>query len=574
MVEKMVRIIGKIGLLVIGFFVMHIDARITMKIRSENETHNQVIVGQPFTLEVIIDDVYGSVQAPIIKGLDGCICQLVGTYSTSINGKATARYSYNIRIDKLGTYIIGPAIVRHQQQELISNQLQVSVVKDLGVVAQKNKANAADSSRAFLRLVLDTEAAVVGQKISCALRFYFQDSSLSLQSIGVPELSHFDVKEISKSQSGIAEIDGEQYHYGQWQWDMYPTKQGELIIPAYSADYEIPNKENNHMLGGFFMFIGNRVEHKRVYSNAASIKVSPLPQYNGQVDAVGSFERFSADIKPGIAKEGEGMVLTLEIEGNGNLQAIAVPKLKMPDVLKYYDSKNEVISPQYDDELPKKRFEFIVQGMKAGTYEIPEQLFTYFDTEKNMYVTLVTCPLAVSIMPGMINSKKIESYTNEDPTILPMPDNSDISDINNVGVWYPVSEREPLQWWLFQILFMLPFLYVGYPIIFERFVVLTGNSARFIRRRAFKQARKKIKHSMQYNQKQALYSIFVELFQTTDIHSIETIFQKKGLLDLLNEWNDFFERIRYVAYAQSDNNNTDELCGMAQQWLDRLEKII
>ena len=79
---------------------------------------------------------------------------------------------------------------------------------------------------------------------------------------------------------------------------------------------------------------------------------------------------------------------------------------------------------------------------------------------------------------------------------------------------------------------------------------------------------------MQHNQQQALYSIFVELFQTTGTHSIESIFQKKGLLDLLNQWNDFFERITYVAYAQSNNNNTNELCGMAQQWLDRLEKII
>ena len=565
------------------FFAMYLDARVTMEIRSEGNVPHQVAVGRPFTLDVVVDDVYGSIQAPTIKGLDGHSVRLTGTHMTSINGKSNARYSYSVRIDKLGTYTIGPAIVHHQQQELVSDQLQISVVKDLGMTVQKNKTTNTATTHAFLRLMIDTETPFVGQKIRCTLRFYYHDTSISLQAIGIPELSGFDIKEFGKPHTGVAEIDGAQYQYAQWQWDMYPTKPGELLIPAYHADYDIPLKDNNNVFGGFFVFFGNRVDHKRVYSNAITIKVSPLPHSTEPVHAVGSFEHISADIKPGIAKEGEGMVLTIEIEGDGNLEAIKTPTLHMPDALKYYDSNSTIIAPQHADELPKKRFEYIVQGIKAGNYEIPAHVFTYFDVEKHAYVTLHTCPLAVSIMPGVLSLKKDITTHDVVTTIAERTETDELKNINAVGQWYPVDDYKPLPWWLFELLFLLPCLYVVYPFLRNRFISFTNSSARLVRRRAIKEARKKIEMCIKNNNDKELYSIFVHLLKSRhksrdeSIHtfSIEAIIHTIGLSDdLITQWNIFFERIMHAAFGQSDSKNADELCGMAKQWLDRLEKSI
>src|SRR3990170_3521589 len=176
MVEKMGKIVGKFFICFVSCVVIFLDARVAMEIRTEGGAQNQVIVGQPFTIDVIVDDVYGSIQAPTIKGLQGFVTRLAGSYVSSINGKSTARYSYQVRIDTLGSYLLGPAVVTHQQQELVSNQLQIAVVKDLGIAAQKNKSNAETQTKAFLRLMVDTETVVVGQKMSCMLRFYYQDS--------------------------------------------------------------------------------------------------------------------------------------------------------------------------------------------------------------------------------------------------------------------------------------------------------------------------------------------------------------------------------------------------------------
>lgn len=565
MVEKMVKILGKIvGSFLMSFCVMALQARVTMEVRTESGVKNQVTVGQPFTLEVVVDDVYGSIHSPTINGLDSFAAKLAGTYMSSINGKSITRYSYQVRIDTLGTHLIGPAIVRHKNQELISNQVEVTVVKDPGITAQVSKNNPVSQGKAFLRLMVDNDAVVVGQKMSCALRFYYQDTSLSLHAIGIPELTGFDTKELSNLESGTAEIDGVSYKYAQWRWDMYPTKPGEFIIPAYNADYDIPLKDNNHMLGGFFMLMGSRVDRRRVYSNAVTVNVSPLPQYDGHVHAVGSFERISASIKPGIAKEGEGMVFTIEIEGSGNIHTITIPQLHLPDSLKYYDSNSTVIPPQHSDELPKKRFEFIVQGLKAGDYEIPKQIFTYFDVQRGNYVTLHTCPLAVSIMPGMPNAtiyKDNVSMAEEFVSSLSVSDCDDIADINTVGQWYPIEEYQPLPLWLLRILFLMPFFYMFYPVMLDKVVAFSGNSRRLRRRRAFNQAYKKVEYCVKNNDSSRLYAIFMELFE-----------QCGHVDDLGTEWNNFFEQIMHAAYAQSNNVNADELCRVAKQWLDRLKK--
>lgn len=562
MVEKMRKIVGKIFILCFGLTASFIEARISMEIRTENGATNQVVVGQPFTLDVIIDDVYGSVQTPTVKGLNGFVARQSGSYMSSINGRSTARYSYQVRIDTLGSYILGPAIVTQQQQELVSNELRVDVVKDVTHTSQNNN-NQTTETKAFLRLMVDSESIVVGQKVGCMLRFYYQDPSLSLSNIGMPSLSTFDIKEIGKLEQGTAEVEGVEYRYAQWQWDMYPTKPGEFIIPAHNADYEIPSKDN-HMFGGFFAFVQNRADRKRVYSNAVAVTVAPLPHCDHPVHAVGVFERFSAEIKPGMAKEGEGMVLVMEIEGAGNLQAIAVPALQLPKALKYYDSNSAIIPPKYSDELAKKRFEFIVQGMECGDCEIPEQLFTYFDIERNAYITLRTSPLAVSIMPGAHSAKKdtTAAIAQVEQDSMVVVAESNIADINAVGDWYPVAERQPLPWWIFQLLFLMPCMYVGYPRMLEKFVALTSNSARLTRRRAFRKARKQIDQAAKAGDDKKMYAIFMQLF-----HAL-------GKKPHVEEWNRFFERITHAAYAQSDNKNSDELCRMAKQWLERLEKII
>lgn len=539
-----------------------------------------IVAGQPFTVEVAIDGVQGSVQAPTIQGLDQLGARRTGMYMSSINGVSTTKYTYQLLLDKPGTYTLGPATGIYQQQTFVAPSVSiiVSAASDAAHVQSAQQKKNQKEVKAFVRLTVDSDRVVVGQKIHATLRFYYQDAGLTLTNIGQPDLTHFDIQEMGKPIGGTAEVNGGQYRYAEWHWDMYPKQAGELVIPAYSADYEFPVHDNNRFFGSFFMMMGTRSERKRVYSNAVKVAVDPLPYSPNTVHAIGSFESITASISPAIAKEGEGMVMALEICGEGNMHTLQMPRLIMPAELKYYDSHSCVIEPRNEDELPRKKSEFIVQGMKIGDWEIPAQEFTYFDVKKHAYVTLRTSPLAVTIQALSHKHNEQMNMISATPPIVPV-NGEHILPLHSSKVWYPVSERDPLPWSLFYLFMFAPLIFYGFSHV-RHYVPRLYYPLTSLRRRAYRTARKKIIRCAQQADAHSLYTIFVELFallmhkQTSEI-STELISQYVKICGLSQQecadWNLFFERVLRATYAQHDNREY-ELCRMATQWIDRLEK--
>lgn len=568
---KMVKIVGKIFLICfLAQIVTFLRASIALEVRSDSTIPNQVIIGQPFFLEVTIKDISGAIPHITINGIEKFNPKETGSFRSNVNGKVTARYSYQLRINKLGTYTLGPASIDYQNQTIVSNTAQITVVQDMHAPSSNNS-NHQSEYKAFLRLIIDETSVVIGQAIHCTLRFYYQDPSLSLNNVTMPELPAFEIKEVGKLQTGITDYNGITYRYAEWKWEMFPLQAGEFTIPAYNADYEIPSKDNG-MLGSFFMLI-NRSERKRVYSNAITLKVNPLPPYTEPIKAVGVFERFTADITPNVIKEGEAMVLGLEIEGSGNMHTLEIPILNIPKELKYYPSNTTILKSEHADESSKKRFEFIVQGLESGDFQIPEQTFTYFNTEKHEYVTMYSSTLSVSIMPNPINAKKDLLQSSIAPSLTTHKEDSDILFFNTKGQWHTQNHLAPLPWWLFQCLSLLIFFYMCYPFFLNYWIFFAQKSRFLTRRRLLKQAHKKISLCRANNDTQQLYAIFISLSQEVEklygINSIEEIIPQ----DKKKEWLMFLDTITRAAYTQVSIENY-ELNETALIWIKYLEKII
>ncbi len=86
--------------------------------------------------------------------------------------------------------------------------------------------------------------------------------------------------------------------------------------------------------------------------------------------------------------------------------------------LKYYESKHYIVSSENRNIVPKKRFEYIVQGMRAGKWQIPPQEFVIFDVEKEAYKTFKTKPLTVTITSNtaMQNTASSQNAAGEKPS--------------------------------------------------------------------------------------------------------------------------------------------------------------
>lgn len=582
------KIVGKkyffIGLLCTSLLL---NGRVQMTINTiDGMVTRSAVVGQPFIVEVLIDGVQGSVQAPAIDGLEKFASRRTGMYMSTINGVSTTKYTYYVVIETPGEYQIGPARLMHQKKELFSEPLSIHVGYENAEQAQSgDQKRSGTHPKVLLRLSVDHDRVVVGQKIKATLRLYYQDSNLTLSHIGQPSIVGFDCDPISKPFGGATQLDKIQYRYVEWTYDLFPKESGELAIPAYSAEYELP-KRDTRSFGSFFMFMGARNDRKVIYSNPVKILVDPLMQSGQEINGVGHFEGFNATITPAVAKEGEGMALVVEIAGNGAMKNVQLADLVMPSSLKCYNSHSTLIPDPVNQDLVKKRFEFIVQGKQAGEWEIPVQQFVYFDTVKHDYVTLYTSPLAVTIQPLTVKADSVVSNNNQgDAVAHSEPDleaQQFIPILNRVGPWYSISVRSPIPLLLFLFLIIMPLFFIWYPLLYcygrRAWQYMFGRSVKSM----FRRARKKVNQCAQRGDGAALYALFGELFMEL-CHSpskvsaaeIEQYIHRHVTSQReIDEWKFFFSRMCQAAYAQHNNENVYELCRMSIEWIDRLERYL
>lgn len=537
--------------------------------------------GQPFTIEVTIEGVSNSNIRPEIQGLEKVYVRANGLFMTTINGRSTLKYKYKARIDSPGTYTIGPASIDDNGSTINSNIISLAVRDQ--PVAQRVDKSQSNVGGAFLRLTADKDRAVVGETIKCFLRFYYGNDVTNLSPINLQQIPGFIIGENNQTTRGTEAINGKQYNYIEIQWNMCASETGKKIIPAFAADFAVRTRAHD-LMGHLSMFLGHGGEPKRVYSNALNIQVDGLPSHNGPVHAIGTFAQFNARLEPGVAKEGEGMVLTLELEGQGNFNK-NILDLNLPNSFKFYDSKNYPMDASQSG-MQKQCFEFIVQGLQKGDFEIPSQKFCFFDTKNRKYKTLETLPIAVTILASQGGQQKF----NLPDTKSQLPESSsqaievtdEIHPLNHTGAFYRTSERS-MPWLLFFMLTLLPIIFLLYQWA-HRSVRLNQSSGRK-QKGAFKNARQQLDAAVKTQNSKALYGIFIQLFasryqipesQVSQEFIYEKLVQKKLSGPELDQWQQFFNQLsEYVFFARAAKAGEIFALGQyASGWIDRFEQIL
>lgn len=572
------KIIGKYFFLSIIFCSSFLNAGMSLRIMdSDGMPLEQAGAGQPFKLEVTLSDISSFSKYPTIKGTEQFDMHTSGMRISTVNGKTTATYSYRIQIDEPGYHIIGPAELQVGRNRFVSNTLSVRV--DDSAIAQtrlSKKAVRHKQSPAFMRLTTEKQNVVTGERIGCRLRFYFTDQRIALKQIILQESKQIDRSQMRGPFTGTEKIDGTTYHYAEWTWDSYASAAGRQMIPAYGVDYEQEVEQDRQFWGGFARFFGNRIERKRIYSNAVSLQVAPLPAHE-DIQSVGSFSYLHLSAQPSAAKQGEGIIITVELAGDGNMHAITMPKLqKVPSELKYYESKQSIIEPRDQSEQYKKRFEFVVQGLKTGSWEIPAQQFTYYDVKQKRVKTVQSAPLTVTIMPG--SAKAIMPFDDN------RPDKKPIAHLHEKGPWYPASEGWRLSWWMIILLMITPIALLIMRGMMLHFRTRVKIPYELIREKyAFSNAKKRFAKLKAERDAQRLYALFIELMANKCKTSLAAITVPFIMLRLqqaavqenrIEEWNQFFKHITERAYGTATGEIDEQLFKQAEQWLEDLQKVL
>lgn len=191
---------------------------------------------------------------------------------------------------------------------------------------------------------------------------------------------------------------------------IFPTRTGTFEIDpgVYRATVKKETRPSS-LFDDFFdeSFFGgsffSRRELKLLTTRAVRIVVRSFPDQGKPADFGGMAGQFDlrAELDKRAVKQNEPIVLTLTIEGEGNIEMIERPRIPELRDVKIYDSDSSSEISRYRGGVRgKKTFEVTLIPTTAGTFEIPSLSFSYFDPRQNTYRTLHTPPYQVSVSPG------------------------------------------------------------------------------------------------------------------------------------------------------------------------------
>jgi hypothetical protein len=547
----------------------------------------EAVVGYRYKIELLATGITQSLPTITIPGSEQFQTFGREMQMRTVNGESSATHRLNIKVEKPGEFLLGPVEIVVNGKAVQSKSCVVRVVADTAA-AQKSRARAAqeaDELDVFARLSLNKKRAVIGEKIEATLRFYVCGAPITVSSIVKPECTECTMGAYREPLSGREVIKGKSYGYLEWSWDVYATQEGSITIPAYLVEYDIPQRTSSH--NGLFHSLFGMPERKRVYSNAASLVASALPPTDQAVQAVGVCKRLNARIQPAVIKEGEAAVLTLELEGDADLDALTTPPLvDMPSGLKWYASKATTHAPTQVGGCAVRAFEYIVQGVSAGDHIIPAQSFFCFDTHKHAYCTLESTPISIAVAVAARQAAPIRAGSVD---ALSPDERAELAQ-DSLGL-APLDVGDPcacvpsygMPWWLFAVLAIIPSVFFGGRALRHYRATVRSRHAPYYRRmHAYATARAALKKAQKLQQPMHIYAIMLTFFASrvgsdAGPMSQELIHRALHNADVapaqLHAWDLYFTRIAHVAFeSTSKPQPTDSLFEEGFMWLAVFEK--
>ena len=558
-----------LALALFGFIT--IDAQQELQLRVINKNNDKPItklaIGVPYRLEIQAEGIQDLYKI-IIPGLENFHSDFCSASRNNINSHLTTVHEYVLRADKVGSFTLGPVqLVNAQGITLRSNTLVLDVEYQ-------------EQADVIVEMIFDKTSIIAGQKVLGKIRFC-TCTQLQLINLQPPtlEAEYGTFSDLGQPQQSSATINGKKYECYEFPIDLMLKKPGQYTMPKIGAYCRVPIRSNRS--SGLFSVQMHNFEDRWYYATESVVmQVNALPPCSSPVDGIGCFDSFVAHIDHAKARMGEGMVLTLILEGKEGIQDCKQPALKIPEGLKYYESKSNVEA--LSGGRHKKTFEYIVQGIQEGLWQIPAQLFTFFNTEINSYVTLKTKPLSITIGAGIPSYVPVNNLIDDVINDLAFTD-QEIYTINDDGPWHFTAERLMGILW-FLIALIIPCIVLCFMLIKNYINGLQPEYWLQKRKKyAFKQTRKKLITIKKNNNFVQLYETFIQFFvdrceiPLTEMNAdrIEQILKNAGFVtETIDQWNRFFHQIAEYAFFKQvhDQTMSHDLLNRAQIWVNQLEE--
>lgn len=574
----MVCIIGKMLIIYVAMFVHTVYAQgsVELSVRDMNGRKvTQVIVGQPFNIYVTMHEIDANKAHVTIERPRTMPIHRTSVQMRSINGRASTTYVYTSRIDNKGTYPIGPALVNDGYQHYQSNQVYIEATDS------KNNQHDSDDEKVMFQLTASKTEAYVGETIPFILKFYYAHDDVNPERLAQPTIQNAVQSPMQGPFTGSEKINNTIYDYVEWRWDLIFEQVGKCTIPSYTLEYNERLPKQNHF-GMFSVFFNGFGNTRHISSNALECTIKAVPSHDHASGFVGSVHDFRATLDQNQTSVGKAVVLTLELIGaHHNAKIPSLLLQDIPRALKYYESKNETNSV---NDTTTTRFEYIIQPLHAGEWEIPSQSFTYFDIYDHAYHTIHTNPLYLTVAQGTHTSAQSFDYSKKNEELVNNDDS--IQSLHETGPWIKEKDRFHIPWVIFWFLLAFPIwctLYMVIKYAWNKYY----NHNNHVRRKLYARkyavaALKKLQRTGSVHEIPLIFKqYFADKWQIPIYEITETYMHHKfNMMDVpspvYEEWQVFWTRLMMYAFAQEPITQAlkNKFYEDSIQWLNKLDGLL
>ena len=364
-------------------------------------------------LTIRVTEPPSNLQVPKLGELNNL--EVVGGPSTGsefsfVNGVATRSqtFTYVVRARQPGPASVGPVTARAGKKELRANPVSAEVVEGSVAPPSRRGRRSPFTSDPFADLIprrapprievvlrhdLSSRNVVIGQPLVATV---FLDSTVSsvydFNWRTAPTYPGFWAQRLDNPEQvtpEVVEINGTRfYRYRVLQSVLVPLKSGSNEIPVVEAAIGVRSS-------GFFD-TGQLVERSTPVRTIEVVGRPSAPE--GFSGAVGDL-RYSASIEPAEIEYGQSAVMTIKLEGRGNLPLVEAP-VRFPS-----NTECEIYPPEEDSRVKVDRsgihgsrtWQMTVVPQGSGPIELGSVDLSVFDPSSGSYATQTIGPLTLTV---------------------------------------------------------------------------------------------------------------------------------------------------------------------------------
>jgi hypothetical protein len=280
--------------------------------------------------------------------------------------------------------------------------------------------NAADKIRKnfFLKVELSKKDCYVGEPIVVTYKLYtrLHSESRVTKNPSLNGFSVYDMMDPGDDRSTVEKVNGKNFRvHIIRKAQLIALQPGDVTLDPVETDNTIyfvkldkrQSSGSDQGLGGLLDRFFDQgpmgtsfSQHLSLNSKPVTVHVKPLPEAGKPPDFNGAVGRFSiqASVNTKEIDTGDAAILTVKVNGTGNLPMINAPAVEWPAGMESYDvSSKEDINKANAPLGGSKTYTYSFSCTKSGKYVLPPVKLSYFDPAANAYKTVQSDPVHIRI---------------------------------------------------------------------------------------------------------------------------------------------------------------------------------